>query len=64
VATIVYKGRRFYSYKCGELNAERYLFAVKAEDAAGKQDSSLAHLSIQPGYTEAEQITILNAESI
>ncbi len=64
IATIDYKGSKFYSYECSELNAERYLFAVKTENAAGKQDNSLSRLRIQQSYTSPEPIGILNAESI
>ncbi len=42
IATISYAGRRFYSYKSDSLDAGEYLFCIRAEDAAGAEDSSMA----------------------
>ena len=61
VATVSYKGRRFYSYQSDALEAGSYLFAVRVEDTAGTQDSSLARIRIQLDITGPDTIDILSA---
>jgi hypothetical protein len=47
LTTIAYKGRRFYSYQCDASGQAANLFAIRAENATGIQDNSLAIISIQ-----------------
>jgi hypothetical protein len=47
IATINYEGRKFYSYLSDILQADRYLFAIRTEDAESVEDSSLAQLKVQ-----------------
>jgi len=61
---ISYKGRKFYSYQSGALEAGRYLFAIRTEDASGKENSSLARLRIQFDPTNPDAIDILSAEGV
>ena len=64
IATICYAGRMFYSYQSNALNTGRYLFAVRTEDAAGTQDSSLAKLSIQLDATSPDAVNIIGVEAV
>lgn len=62
LATISYQGRKFYSYQSDALEAGRYLFAVKAEDSDGVENSALAQLKIQLNAANPDPIDILSAE--
>jgi hypothetical protein len=64
VGTVSYEGRRFYSYRGDALDAGSYLFAVRAEDADGVQDASLAAVVVQVDTTVPEAISILSAEAV
>ena len=64
IATFSYKGRKFYSYQSGTLGTGRYLFAIRAEDADGIENSSLARLRIQLRTTSPNAIDILGAEAV
>jgi hypothetical protein len=64
LAIIGYKGRKFYSYQCGALEAGRYLFAIRTEDASGIENSSLARLRIQFDPTNPDAIDILSVEGV
>ncbi len=64
IATICYAGRRFYSYRSDALDGGKYLLAIRAEDAAGTQNSSLAKLGIQVNATSPDAISILGLEAI
>ena len=63
IATIPYAGRRFYSYQTAPLVADKYLFCVRAEDATGRDDGSLAEIRIQFDTTSPDAIDILSAET-
>jgi len=63
IATISYQGRKFYSYQSVALATGRYLFAIRAEDAAGIENNSLAQLGIQISTQSPDAIEILNAEA-
>jgi len=63
IAIISYFGRRFYSYQSDTLEADRYLFAIRAKDAASTKDSSLAQLRIQLDTTSPDAIDILSIET-
>jgi hypothetical protein len=64
LATISYQGQKFYAYLTGPLAVGRYLFAIRAEDAQGVQNGSLARLIIQLVTEIAEATDILSAESV
>jgi len=64
IATINYQGRKFYTYQSDALAAGRYLFAVRAEDAAGIENNSLAQLAVQLNITNPDAIDILSVENI
>lgn len=64
IATIDYQGRRFYSYESSTLDASRYLFAIRARDAEGVENSSLAKLRIQLQAAGVNAVEILNAQTI
>ena len=64
LAIIGYKGREFYSYQCGALEAGRYLFAIRTENASGIENSSLARLRIQFDPTNPAAIDILSVEGV
>lgn len=64
LATIEYQGRKFYSYQSSALEAGKYLFAIRAEDAGGIENSSLARLGIQFDTTNPNAIDILSAEAV
>jgi len=61
---INYDGRRFYSYQTGALSAGGYLFTIRAEDANGIENGSLAQLKIQLDTTSPDAIDILSTETI
>jgi len=64
LATIEYQGRKFYSYQSSALEAGKYLFAIRAGDAGGIENSSLARLRIQFDSTNPDAIDILSAEAV
>ncbi len=63
LAVIRYAGRRFYNYRSDTLDAGRYLFAIRAEDAAGTENASLARIRIQLDTTSPDAVDILSAET-
>jgi len=64
VATIGYAGRKFYAYQSNELGAGRYLFAIKAEDAAGEKDGSLTKVEIQLNTTSPSAADIAGVKVV
>ena len=64
IAAIAYDGRRFYSYQSSTPGAGRYLFAIRAEDAAGVENDSPALLRVQVPSVGPDAIVILNAEAV
>jgi len=64
IATIDYKGRRFYSYLTDNLGTGDYLFAIRAENSDGTENSSLADFKIQFNSTSPDTIDILHANAI
>ncbi|RKY24109.1 MAG: hypothetical protein DRP62_04480 [Planctomycetota bacterium] len=64
VAVIEYAGRLFYRYQSEPLNEGTYLFAVRAEDAAGIENHCLAQLKIQLDMTDPDAIDTLKAEAV
>ena len=64
LATIGYKGRKFYSHQTSALEAGKYLFAIRPEDASDIENSSLAQLRIQLDTADPEAVDILRAEAV
>lgn len=64
IAVIHYVGRKFYSYQSGSLDVDKYLFCIKAEDAAGTESGSSEQIRIQLDTTSPDTIDIVNAETV
>lgn len=64
IAMISYAGRRFYSYQSDVLDGDKYLFAIRAEDAAGVENASLALIKVHLDTTIPGAIDILNAKAV
>jgi hypothetical protein len=64
LATVNYKGRRFYNCQTDLLAAEGYRFALRVEDANGVQDSSGEQLRIQLATASPEPADILSADPV
>lgn len=64
LATIVYQGRKFYSFQSSVLEAGEYLFAIRAVDTVGHENSSWAQLKIQLEPATIDPINILRAEAV
>lgn len=64
VATINYQGRKYYNYETGALEAGRYLFAIRAEDASGVENNSLSRSRIDLHTTTPNPVTILSVETV
>ena len=64
LAEISYKGQKFYSYESNQLEPGRYLFAIRAENADGIENSSSARLIIELDDKEPDAINILQAETV
>ena len=64
IATIRYAGQRFYSCQSGSLEANKYQFCIRAEDAIGTENGSLAQIKIQLDTTSPDAIDILSAETV
>jgi hypothetical protein len=63
LATISFKGQKFYSYQSGPLETGKYLFAIRAEDTDGNANQSSACLSIELNDICPDAIDILQAET-
>ncbi len=61
---IIYEGQKFYSYESDPLEPGRYLFAIRAENADGIENSSLACLAIELVNKDPDTINILQAETV
>lgn len=64
IATIYYNGPMFYTCKSRQLDANRYVFAIRVEDASGIENQSLALLKVDLAVTSPSQIEILSAEAM
>jgi hypothetical protein len=64
LAKIGYKGRKFYSFQSGTLEAGKYSFVIRAEVAGGLENSSLAQLNIQLDTINLNAINIVRAEAV
>jgi len=61
LAVISYTGRRFYSYTTNTLSTGRYLFSIRAKDAAGTENESFAQIEVQLGAECPNAVDILSA---
>jgi hypothetical protein len=64
IATVNYRGRKYYNYKTGALQIGRYLFAIRTEDADGVENYSLAQSRAELCSSAPDSITILSAKAI
>jgi hypothetical protein len=64
IATISYAGRRFYSYQSDVLDGDKYLFAIRAEDAAGTENTSLSQIEVYLDTANPSAINILSAKAV
>jgi hypothetical protein len=64
LAKIDYKGRKFYSFQSGTLEAGKYLFAIRAGGSGKLENSSLAQLKIQLDTTNLNTMNIVRAEAV
>lgn len=64
IAVIDYRGLTFYSYYSDILEPGRYLFAVRAEDAAGTENSSCDHLTVELAGAGPDAIEVLQAQTV
>jgi hypothetical protein len=64
IAIVTYQRRKYYDYETTASEADRYLFAIRAEDSHGVENNSLAQLRIDLRTAAPDPITILSAESI
>jgi len=63
ITAIPYMGRRFYSYQSNSLDADKYLFCIRAEDTGGTESDSVL-IKIQLDTESPVAIDILNAECV
>ena len=64
ITTISYAGRMFYCYTSDALEAGKYLFAIKIEDAVGTENTSLALIRVELYSGSPADINILSAKAI
>ena len=64
IATSSYAGRRFYSYRSDVLGGDKYLFAIRAEDAAGTENISLSQIEVHLDTANPGAINILSAKVV
>lgn len=64
IAEIGYRGRKLYSYRSDALLEGRYLLAIKAEDASGIENNSLAQLEIQLSTQSPDEVNILGVDVV
>jgi len=64
VATVAYKGRRFYRYQSDQLEQGRCLFSIRAADAAGNERESMGQVAIEVAGENAEAIEIVGVEGL
>ncbi|UCG56837.1 MAG: LamG domain-containing protein [Phycisphaerales bacterium] len=64
IGRVNYSGPRFYTYRSDALEAGRYVFATRAEDAGGTEDESFATVQIDLATTSPSEIEILSAEAV
>ncbi|MHC4740734.1 MAG: hypothetical protein ACYS8Z_02415, partial [Planctomycetota bacterium] len=63
-ATIAYEGQRYYGCTIGPLASGLHLFAIRAKDAKGDENDSLAILRVQIQGTAPEAVELLSIEAV
>lgn len=63
VATLEYRGRRFYRYKSEQPGQGRYAFSVRAADAKGNEHKSMKTIAVEVVERQPEMIEIVDVES-
>jgi hypothetical protein len=64
ITTISYVGRMFYSYTSDALEAGKYLFDIRIENAVGAENTSLALIRVELYSGSPTEINILSAKAI
>ena len=64
IAVISYAGRMFYSYTSDALDAGKYLFAIRAEDTVGTENTSLALIKVELYNGSPAGINILSTKAV
>ncbi|MHC4113500.1 MAG: hypothetical protein ACYSUY_20695 [Planctomycetota bacterium] len=64
IATISYAGRSFYTYQSDVLDGDKYLFAIRAEDAEGTENTSLSQIEVHLDTANPGAINILSAKAV
>ncbi|MHC4790331.1 MAG: hypothetical protein ACYS8Y_02665 [Planctomycetota bacterium] len=64
IVVMNYSGRGFYRYQSEELDEDRYMFAIRTEDASGTEKKSFSQKTIQLDLTEPNAISILAVEAV
>jgi len=64
LAVVGYRGRRFHSWESASLEPDRYLFCIKAENAAGVQSKRSLQIEMQLDGASPDALDILTAEAI
>jgi len=64
IAVIDYRGPKFYDYLSDILEPGRYLFTVRAEDAAGTENSSSGHLAVELAGAGPDAIGVLQVQTV
>lgn len=64
IAVLDYAGRGFYSYQSEALDAGKYVFAIRAEDANGIERNPFSQETIQLDTSEPDAIDILAVEAV
>jgi hypothetical protein len=64
IAVITYVGRKFYSYQTNMLQAGRYLFVIRAEDADGVDDGSFVEVKVGIIAECPVAIDVLSAQAV
>ncbi len=63
LASVGYRGLRFYRYQGNPLEAGRYLFCIRTEDANGSENEALAQITIDVLTTKPEAVSIVSAQA-
>ena len=63
IATVCYRGRKYYSYQSNSLCTGRYLFCIRAEGANGAEGAS-AQVGIEHDISSPDAVDILDAEAV
>lgn len=64
IATISYIGRGFYTYLSDLLDGGKYLFDIRAEDVAGRENYSFSTIEVNLDITNPSSINILSTKAV